>query len=248
MKIDIYGALFYDMYIFGEKVHEVKIFEMPGGSGFNIAYTLYKLGHNVKFNSFIGYDRRGKHLRSIIPFKNLEEKKKNTALFISKNEIPVAIERSINDCNFKELKKEADIAIITTELSLKTLEKINKLNYQHIFLDIGPRPFILKQAISIFNNAFIIGNEQECRFKKCNLTKLGMKGILYNNKKYKSNGKKAMYSTGLGDIFDALFIHYLFETKSYEKAIINSIKKTEKVLDIPGPYNKINHIFFKSTP
>ncbi|WP_129409587.1 PfkB family carbohydrate kinase [Marinitoga lauensis] len=89
MNIDVYGALFYDIYIYGEKPHESQIIEIPGGSGFNIAYLLYKLGYNISFNGFIGNDLKGKYLKDIIPFKNIQVKEKKTATFISKNDIPL---------------------------------------------------------------------------------------------------------------------------------------------------------------
>ncbi|WGS64458.1 carbohydrate kinase family protein [Marinitoga aeolica] len=238
MEIDVYGATFYDIYILGDAPHNSKIIEIPGGSGFNIAYTLYKLGYEINFNSFIGNDHKGKYLEDMIPFK-LEKVEEKTATFISRNGNPLAVERKINDSNFKKIEKKSDVAIITTELSIKELIEIEKLGYKKIFFDIGPRPFI---AENIFNNAFVLGTEKECKYRNCNLIKLGNRGIKFNNEIYNSNGKIAKYKTGLGDIFDAFFIHYILNNYSIEEAIKISIDKVEKVLDIPGAYNKINYL------
>ncbi|KAF2955917.1 carbohydrate kinase [Marinitoga sp. 38H-ov] len=242
MKIDVYGAVFYDIYIFGEKPHESEILEMPGGSAFNIAYLLYNLGHEVNLNSFLGYDYRGDILNKLIPFKNLDRKNEKTAIFISKNEIPIAVERKINDCEFIKLEKKSDIAIITTELSKKELKKIEKLNYDFIFFDIGPRPYISKD---IFNNAFVIGNEKECEYRNCDIVKIGIKGVEYKNKIFESNNKEAKYKIGLGDIFDGFFIHFYLKFNNIELAIKEAIKEVEKVLIIPGAYNKINSLIKK---
>lgn len=239
MKIDIYGAIFYDVYIYGEKPHEVEIIENPGGSGFNIAYLLYKLGHEISFNGFIGNDLKGKYLKEIVPFKDIEVKEKKTAIFISKNDNPIGIERKINDSKYSNLEKKSDVAIITTEISKNELKNIEKLNYKKVFFDIGPRPFIAK---NIFKNAFILGTEEECKYRNCDLIKQGNKGVKFNNKIYNSNGKIAKCKTGLGDIFDGFFIHYILNNYHIEKAIKNSIDKVEKVLDIPGAYNKINYL------
>jgi sugar/nucleoside kinase (ribokinase family) len=239
MKIDVYGAIFFDLYIFGDKPHESKIYEMPGGSGFNIAYLLYKLGYDVHFNSFLGDDFKGEYIYNIIPFKNIERKKEKTATFISKNDIPIAVERKINDSVFDKLEKKSNIAVITTELSKKELIKIEKLNYETIFFDIGPRPFI---SNDIFSNAIVFGTEKECEYRECDIIKMGIKGIKYKDKIFESNGSKAKYKTGLGDIFDAFFIHYYLKTNNIESSIIKAISKVEKVLDVPGPYNKINSL------
>ncbi|GAB6189536.1 PfkB family carbohydrate kinase [Marinitoga arctica] len=238
MKIDVYGAIFYDIYIVGDEVHNSEIIEIPGGSGFNIAYTLFKLGYEITLNAFIGKDFKGRYLEEIIPFK-LQKVSGKTATFISKNEKPIAVERKINDNDFGKIEKKSNIAVITTELSRNMLIKIEKMNYDRVFFDIGPRPFISK---NILKNSFTIGNSKECKIRKCNVIKMGKDGVIYNNKIYHSNGKKAKYSIGLGDIFDAFFIHYNLMGNSFEKSIEKSIKEVERVLNIPGAFNKINCI------
>ncbi|OQY10467.1 MAG: hypothetical protein B6I29_01320 [Marinitoga sp. 4572_148] len=159
MKIDVYGAIFYDIYIYGNKPHESQMIEVPGGSGFNIAYLLHKLGH-------IGNDFKGDFLKKIIPFENIELKEGKTAIFISKNDIPVGVERRINDSVFANLNKTSEIAIITTEISRNEIKRIEKLNYDQVFFDIGPRPYISK---NLFKDAFVIGTHEECKFRKCDI-------------------------------------------------------------------------------
>lgn len=240
MKIDVYGAIFYDIYIYGNKPHESQMIEVPGGSGFNIAYLLHKLGHEVYFHGFIGNDFKGEFLKKIVPFKNIELKEEKTAIFISKNDIPVGVERKINDSVFADLNKTSEIAIITTEISRDEIKRIEKLNYDRIFFDIGPRPFISK---NLFKDAFVIGTHEECKFRKCDITKVGIKGVIFKGDIYKSNGISAKYKIGLGDIFDGFFIHYRLNNFSIEDAIKKSIEKVEQVLDIPTAYNKINALF-----
>ncbi|WP_129409586.1 hypothetical protein [Marinitoga lauensis] len=95
----------------------------------------------------------------------------------------------------------------------------------------------------MFKNAFILGTNNECIVRECDIIKLGNKGIMFKGNIYKSNEILAKYKTGLGDIFDGFFIHYMLNDYSIKKAIKNSIKKVEKVLDIPGAFNKINSLF-----
>ncbi|SHF34599.1 Sugar or nucleoside kinase, ribokinase family [Marinitoga hydrogenitolerans DSM 16785] len=235
MKVDVYGAIFYDIYIYGDEPHNSKIIEVPGGSGFNIAYLLYKLGYEINFKGFLGNDYKGEYLKRIIPF-HPEVKNEKTAVFISKNDIPIAVERKINESEYNDLRKNADIAIITTEISKEELKRIEKLNYKKVFFDIGPRPFI---SNGIFEKAFIIGTENECKYRKCDVIKIGEKGVIYKKKIFSSNKKIANYKIGLGDIFDGLFIDNYLKRKSIESSIINAIKRLEKVLDMPTAYNKI---------
>ncbi|AEX85030.1 sugar kinase, ribokinase [Marinitoga piezophila KA3] len=241
MKIDVYGAIFYDIYIYGEEPHKSEILEFPGGSGFNISYTLYKLGNEVYFNGVIGNDFKGNFLKEKTPFKNIKEiKNQETAVFISKNDIPLAVKRKINDIEFSDFEKHGEVAVITSEISIKNIEKILALNYDYIFIDIGPRPFLIND-ISFSENVFILGNENEAKLfnKKIDIIKAGIRGVYYNNKLYPSNGKKAKYTTGLGDIFDAFFIDNYIKNFDIENSVYNAITAVEKVLDIPTPYQKI---------
>ncbi|WP_238514453.1 PfkB family carbohydrate kinase [Thermotoga sp. RQ2] len=144
MKIAVVGGTFWDIFIFGENPHSSTIKESPGGSGLNVAYGLFLLGHTVDFYSNIGDDWRGKQTTEILKKASFDTSHMftiqggKTGIFIAHNDKPLAVDPGVNR---KEMKlpslSEYDLVFVTGEISEKTIRKICE-NTKNVILDVGP--------------------------------------------------------------------------------------------------------------
>lgn len=221
--INVFGAVFLDIYI--DKNKKTEIIESIGGSGLNIALALHLLGNKVNFYGNIGdderkwfiFDRLNKHK---FPINNICINNGKTGLFIAQNDEVIAVERGVNDKALRLKELNGDYAIITTEIDLTSIKNILKYSWKKIFIDVGPRPFILKD-IDLPKEVIKIGNEKENKIIKCDITKLGKNGCKWDDIYIPGNKNKYPYTIGCGDLFDAFLIHNLLKGNSK----INSLKE-----------------------
>jgi len=237
MDIDVFGAVFIDEY-----VYEDETIESIGGSGLNIALGLYLLGHRVNFHGNIGNDkRRIKILRELedcgFPIGNISVKNGSTGLFTARNDKVLSVERGVNA---EPLSIDADslsgeCAVLTTEIHEASLEKILAQKWRRIFLDVGPRPHILKD-IQLPDNAIKIGNACENEIIDCDIVKLGRHGAKWGNLVAKGNNALLPYTIGAGDLFDTILIHNILKDKDSGVALSLAVEYAEKSCSIKGGY------------
>lgn len=243
-NIDVIGGIFLDVYIIQkDNFHNSNILILPGGSGLNVAVGLSLLGHNVRLFGNIGNDLAGEIiLQKLNLYKVntnfIQKNKTNTSSFITLNEKPIAVDRQTNDLSIEFPKRRSDYLFITTEVNPNIINSNIYQNYKKVFFDIGPRPSIITMK---FDNVLYIGNYSESKkfIYDCDIVKLGEKGARWGRIIVKSNGIKALYQTGMGDVFDTVIINELLENSSKEKSLEKSVNMAQKESNILGALNKI---------
>lgn len=246
MKIDVFGAVFLDRYIY-EECDETRIVESIGGSGLSIALGLHLLGHDVKFYGNIGQDDRKIKIFNILEENYFEAesiavKRGVTGLFIAKNDKVTSVERGVNaeplTINEELLRREC--AVVTTELNTISLQKILSFNWKKIFLDVGPRPHIL-EGIILPDNVTKIGNAEENEKSPCNIVKLGQNGAKWGNITVDGNNISLPYTIGAGDLFDTILIDGILSKKDRRTALKLAVECAEESCKIKGGF-KINKL------
>ncbi|KAF2959729.1 PfkB family carbohydrate kinase [Thermotoga sp. 38H-to] len=226
MKIAVVGGTFWDIFVFGEKPHSSIIKESPGGSGLNVAYGLFLLGHTVDFYSNIGDDWRGKQIIEILERASFDISHMftiqggKTGIFIAQDDRPIAVDPGVNRREMKlSSLSEYDIVFVTGEVSEKTIRKICE-NARNVILDVGPGARFDTTNL----NALVIGNEHECSFRRCDVVKMDSKGARWGEVYVPGNGIPYTHSIGLGDLFDIVFVHNLLLGKSKKEILEEAVK------------------------
>lgn len=240
MKIDVFGAIFLDRYIYKEK-NETETIESFGGSGLNIAVGLHMLGYDVYFRGNIGKDvRRIKILEDLkaykFPVEGISIKEGETGLFVTKNDKVLSVERGVN-ANSLTIKRDelmGEYAVITTELNKTNIQELLDYKWEKIFLDVGPRPHILR-GIQLPQNVIKIGNAIENETIPCDIVKLGPDGAVWNNIKVSGNASKLPYTIGAGDLFDTIVIDGFIKGREGE-ALKMAVKIAEEGCKIKGGF------------
>ena len=108
MTIHVFGRIFMDLFIFGEKVHNSKIVETPGGSALNASLGFSLLGMKTYLHASYGTDHFNEVIESVLHQYNVQtqyliQQKEPTNRFVSKNGVPLAVsvapEPSFNSLN-----------------------------------------------------------------------------------------------------------------------------------------------------
>lgn len=232
MKIDVFGAVFLDRYIYDQEFN-TEIIESIGGSGLSIALGLHIFGHDVRFYGNIGNDDRKDKIFNILkdykfPVDTITIKDGVTGLFIAKNDKVFSVERGVND---EPITIEDDIlhgeyAIITTEINKSSIQRILEYKWKKIFLDVGPRPFILKD-IQLSQDMIKIGNSLENKIISCNIVKLGSHGAKWGNIVISGNNILLPYTIGAGDLFDTILIDNLLKGIYKKEALKRAVELAE---------------------
>ncbi|MGM0641477.1 MAG: PfkB family carbohydrate kinase [Thermotogota bacterium] len=242
--IDVYGGVFTDIYINGDTPHKKQIDIFPGGSGFNIALGLSILKNKVRFIGNIGNDENANTTLKILKDKGinidlLNIRNEKSDIFISQNEKPFAIQRNNNEKDIKFPQKKAEYAFVNTEINKNDFDKIINLDYKLIFIDSGPRHFILKNYFKKDNHILISNKDSEISTDLIALGKMDIEGFYYKDEFYPSNGKKFKYKFGTGDLLDVIFIDYYLKNRISNNNLYKIIEKIEMTNEIKGAYNKI---------
>lgn len=246
MKIDVFGAIFLDRYIY-EEGGNTQMVESIGGSGLSIALGLHLLGHDVKFYGNIGHDDRKIKIFNLLKknyfqVDNISIKSGVTGLFTAKNDKVTMVERGVNaellTINVEELRNE--YAVVTTELNKSSLQRILSYNWEKIFLDVGPRPHILEDII-LPDNVIKIGNAKEDEKSPCHIVKLGPNGAKWGNTLVAGNNISLPYTIGAGDLFDTILIDSILKEKDRRTALNLAVGYAEECCKIKGgfKFNKL---------
>ncbi|PLV56904.1 PfkB family carbohydrate kinase [Thermotoga sp. SG1] len=243
MKIAIFGGTFWDVFLFGKDPHKTIIRESPGGSGLNVAYGLFLLGHRVDFYSNVGEDFRGKHLvdelkRSGFDVSHMSILHGKTGLFIARNGRPLAVEIGVNGENIvvPSMMNDYDLVFATGEVTEKTLKVVCERS-QNVVIDIGPRARIDTSDLK----ALIIGNEKECSRIRCDVVKMGPEGARWHDIHVPGNGVLFSHPIGLGDLFDMVLIHELLKGRSRREALEKAVECSQ-ILGQEGPLTPFERI------
>lgn len=247
MNIDVFGAVFLDKYIY-ENLDTVETMESIGGSGLNIALGLHMLGHDVSFHGNIGDDRRRLIILNKLkdygfPVGNISTKNGESGLFMAKNDKVLSVERGANaqplSIDINSLRGKC--AILTTELNEASIQKILTYKWEKIFLDVGPRPHILKE-IQLPKNTIKIGNTCENEIICCDVVKLGKHGAKWGSLMAKGNNASLPYTIGAGDLFDTILIHNILKGKDREITLNFAVEHAEKSCNIKGGFKFQNGV------
>lgn len=251
MKIAVFGGTFVDVFIYGDEPHKSEILELPGGSGLNIAFGLFKLGHSVEFFSNIGDDFKKDYVFSILKkhcfnTDNISIRDANTAFHISWNGKTIGVDRGANkipiDLNGIDFSKY-DLVVINTEIPFDSVKEICKCASRKVFLDLGPRSGLdiedLKKKKS--NELLIVGNNRECKDKCCDVIKLGSQGAIWGELKCDGNREEYISTVGTGDSFDVVLIDGLINGLERKTALERAVVVSQKLaMDVKGAFNKVN--------
>ncbi|ACR79300.1 PfkB family carbohydrate kinase [Kosmotoga olearia] len=216
MNVVVFGGTFWDVFIYGNRPHDVEILELPGGSGLNIAFGLYKLGHSVCFFSNIGNDWRGTELLKKLSENGLSTygltiREGKTGYHIALNDTPIGVDRGVNRLNIEfdnDTLKNADIVVINSEIPVESIYKICSKAEKLCFIDLGPRFVIDTSKLRKLSKAklILIGNEKECEKEGCDVIKMGSKGASWKGVTVEGDLQNYPFKVGAGDIFDVVLI------------------------------------------
>ncbi len=245
MAIHVFGRIFMDLFIYGEKVHQSKIVETPGGSALNASLGFSLLGMETYLHAAFGTDHFSEAIKSAIQQYGVQtqyliQQNQPNNRFISKN--GEALAASVTpDPDFKlpsTIGKEDYCLIFATEINQKTLESLLTIPWKSLFIDLGPKyahiPFANER-----NDAIIIGNEDEAEHNPCDVVKLGKNGAKWHAVSVPGNGQTLPYTTGAGDLFDVVFIYNFLKENSPFETLKEAVHLSQKACMIPGSSTKV---------
>jgi len=235
-KIAVVGGSFVDIYIYGDEPHRCEILEECGGSGLNVAFALHQLGFEVLFFSNAGEDHRGnffvRKLQQLgFDTSHIERKSGETGLHISFNDKTIAVKRGVNDLDVDidwKVVSDCSFAFINTEVSKRTIENFLKNFQGKIFLDVGPRRILNDEVRSLHEDLILIGNESQCERITCDVVKMGPSGARWNEIHIAGDGLAHPYTTGCGDVFDAVLIFSLLKGEEKRVALERAVKVSQE--------------------
>ena len=121
MNLHFFGGVFRDTLIYTNETHNSEVYDLFGGSAFNMASIAVNFFDNVFLHSSIGTDwsvsfkKENQRIRT--DFLTVSERLK-TARFISVNNEVLAVERKILDQHIIDrlfnIDFESDVAVLTT--------------------------------------------------------------------------------------------------------------------------------------
>lgn len=246
-KIVVVGGTFVDVYIYGDEPHRCEVLEDCGGSGLNVAIALQQLGFEVFFFSNIGDDHRGYFVLDRLKkldfnASHIKVRSGETGLHISLNEKTIAVKRGVNDLNVEiepEILRECECAFLNTEIPKSTIEVFLKTFQGKTFLDVGPRRILDDSVKVLSKDLILIGNESQCEKLNCDVVKMGPRGSRWGKLHIPGDGIDHPYTTGCGDVFDAVFIFSLLRGDDEKTALEKAVKVSQQAAKtIKGAFAK----------
>lgn len=156
MNLHFFGGVFRDTLIYTNETHNSEVYDLFGGSAFNMASIAVNFFDNVFLHSSIGTDwsvsfkKENQRIRT--DFLTVSERLK-TARFISVNNEVLAVERKILDQHIIDrlfnIDFESDVAVLTTELCKKSIQTVLSKKWFKLFIDAGPRPYLIEDRKSV---------------------------------------------------------------------------------------------------
>lgn len=235
-KVAVIGGSFVDIYIYGDEPHRCEILEDCGGSGLNVAFALRQLGFEVLFFSNVGEDHRADFFLSRLESlgfdtSHIKRRSGETGLHISFNDKTIAVKRGVNNLDVDidwDALSECQFAFIDTEVPLQTIEHLLRNFRRKIFLDVGPRPILREDIKSLHNDLILIGNERQCERFPCDVVKMGSRGAMWGELHFPADLSNYPYTTGCGDVFDAVLIFCLLNGEKREMALEKAVKVSQE--------------------
>ena len=238
MNIHFFGGTFRDTLIYSNEPHNSEVYDLFGGSAFNMASIAVIFFENVFLHSSIGTDwsvsfkKENQRIRT--DFLTVSETFR-TARFISVNNEVLAVDRKILDQysidELSNIDSESDVAVLTTELSKKNIQTVLSKKWFKLFIDAGPRPYLID--IKDIEDAFVLGNRKEASVVNCDIIKCGHNGAIYKNTIFSSDNIIYKYPIGCGDIFDAIFICAVLKGIPYDQAVRNAVNVASICSSVP---------------
>ncbi|HPG47558.1 MAG TPA: carbohydrate kinase family protein [Petrotogaceae bacterium] len=238
MNLHFFGGVFRDTLIYTNETHNSEVYDLFGGSAFNMASIAVNFFDNVFLHSSIGTDwsvsfkKENQRIRT--DFLTVSERLK-TARFISVNNEVLAVERKILDQHIIDrlfnIDFESDVAVLTTELCKKSIQTVLSKKWFKLFIDAGPRPYLIDAKDT--ENAFVLGNRKEATVVRCDIIKCGHNGAIYKDLIFPSDDIIYKYPIGCGDIFDAIFICAVLKGIPYDQAVRNAVNVASICSSVP---------------
>ena len=245
MTVHIFGGLFNDIFIYGDKPHRSEIMETPGGSGYTTALGLSLLGHEVFLHANLGQDKNGEYILEEMEGNGLnrhfiKRTQNPTGIFISKNTRPIAVQRGANAVETPLEDHHVDgcaALFFPTEITEKAcIENLNK-DWLKSFVDLGPR-FRNKTFEHPGEHHLILANEGESLHSKCDVIKMAERGASWGTINVPGNHQIMSHTTGAGDIFDVVFVHEYLLGSEKRQILKRAVTTAQTACAIKGSSNK----------
>jgi hypothetical protein len=249
MEVHVFGAAFWDVFIESEAIHSKDIWDMPGGSGLNIALALHFLGHCVQFRAVLGADSAGygiaRFLETVgMDLSGLQWTDGATGLLVSKRQKALSVR--IPPKEAQKLPKmdgsESDFAVaLPTEISHTVFSEIIEAPWECLVADWGPRG--KAESPKAKGPTLWIGNEDECRSHTCDIIKMGPFGARWGVITVAGSGEALPYPVGAGDLFDAIVVDGIIRDVEKERILKEAVRLSEIACQIPGSSSKAIEMF-----
>ncbi|MFP4460794.1 MAG: PfkB family carbohydrate kinase [Thermotogota bacterium] len=245
MTIHVFGRVFMDLFIYGEKIHNCKIVETPGGSALNASLGFSVLGLPTFIHAAYGRDHNGEFIRKMIDEYGVKTdyllcQSEPTNRFISKNGKAIAASVASNPLFEipETIGKDDYCLLFATETGQETVRRVLTIPWKGLFIDLGPK-YTYNRFSYKPDKATIIGNEVEAENNFCDVVKMGKKGARWHEDFVPGNGKDLPFTTGAGDLFDVVFIYNIITGKTVTETLKEAISLAQKACMIPGSSTKI---------
>ncbi|WP_053001270.1 PfkB family carbohydrate kinase [Kosmotoga pacifica] len=251
MKIKVFGGTFWDVFIYGEEPHKAEIFEMPGGSGLNIAFGLFRQGFDVQFYSNIGEDWRGEEIKKALKKEGFNTvgirviANMKTGHHIAFNDRPIAVDRGANrEPIILQEDPEADVVFINTEIPEESIFEALRIPSKLVIVDLGPRKIVSSEQLRAVcqTELLLLGTERECD-GGCDVVKLGAKGAWVRGKHIPADTHVYPYTVGAGDIFDVVFTTLYLKTGDILFSTRAAVETSQTMVrEVKGAFSKAQRL------
>ncbi len=249
MDVHVFGAAFWDLFIESRTIHSKEIWDMPGGSGLNIATALHFLGHRVRFHAVVGADSAGHGIARFLETLGMDRSGLQwtdgaTGLFVSKMQKAISVRIPPKEAqNFPKVDgpQSAFALALPTEISHTVFSEVIQVPWECLVVDRGP----LGMAESPKGNrpTLWIGNEDECRSRSCDIVKMGAFGARWGAVTVAGSGEALPYTVGAGDLFDAVVVDGIIRKIEKEWIVKEAVRLSEIACQIPGSSSKAIALF-----
>ena len=225
--------------------HRAKIAVRPGGSAFNVAFCLSKLGFKVLFISCFepGENREW-------PFDSLRANRNcSGGTFVYRGMDVLAVKRpslvTLSEEVLSLIGSESFALVYATlDIGLKAAVSVSSLESSAKIVDPSPQ-IEFRDIADLEGFDFIIGNDyMKLREGSAKLiVKASSEGVLYRGKVFPPP-EKGRDKFGSGDLFGAFFSRFLLEGLPVERAIERAVEESSAycMTDLPLPEYAISRI------
>lgn len=225
-RILVLGGYLEDIQVYG-RGHRASITNRPGGSAYNVAFCLSKLGLDVLF---LGCFDQGENRDW--PFESLRvDKTCAHGKFLYSGREVLAVQRPTRPALVEELvdllrEEKFSLVYATLEIGVAAAMIAREITCDYRLLDPSPQlEFTTLEDFESFD--FILANDHmELEDRKGNLlVKAGSSGVIYAGHKY-SPPARGKDKFGSGDLFGAVFSRGLLKGLAVEKAVREAVRES----------------------